>query len=95
MHGIRVFRRVTSPLFDRLSFDKDEMVAKALRLIALYEEAGIGKERVLIKLSSTWEGIQAGRWRMFLNIYYILVNTIKQVSKIHVVWSEYSFIEKI
>lgn len=45
----------------RLSFDKDEMVAKALRLIALYEEAGISKERVLIKLSSTWEGIQAGK----------------------------------
>ncbi|KAI4786120.1 hypothetical protein KUCAC02_037335 [Chaenocephalus aceratus] len=40
---------------------KREMVAKALRIIALYEEAGIGKERVLIKLSSTWEGIQAGR----------------------------------
>lgn len=48
-------------LLNRLSFDKDEMVAKALRLIALYEEAGISKERVLIKLSSTWEGIQAGK----------------------------------
>lgn len=45
----------------RLSYDRDEMVAKALRLIALYEEAGINKERVLIKLSSTWEGIQAGK----------------------------------
>ena len=45
----------------RLSYDKDEMVARALRLIALYEEAGISKERILIKLSSTWEGIQAGR----------------------------------
>lgn len=37
------------------------MVARALRLINLYEEAGIGKDRVLIKLSSTWEGIQAGK----------------------------------
>lgn len=46
----------------RLSFDKDEMVARALKLIALYEEAGISKERVLIKLSSTWEGIQAGKY---------------------------------
>ncbi|XP_056268451.1 transaldolase [Pseudoliparis swirei] len=53
--------RVSTEVDARLSFDKDEMVAKALRLIALYEEAGIGKERVLIKLSSTWEGIQAGR----------------------------------
>merc|ERR1712002_321500 len=41
--------RVSSEVDARLSFDKDEMVAKALRLIALYEEAGIGKERVLIK----------------------------------------------
>lgn len=52
---------VSFSLSNRLSFDKEEMVAKALRIIALYEEAGIGKERVLIKLSSTWEGIQAGR----------------------------------
>ncbi|XP_072321335.1 transaldolase [Eucyclogobius newberryi] len=53
--------RVSTEVDARLSFDKDEMVAKALRLIALYEEAGIDKRRVLIKLSSTWEGIQAGR----------------------------------
>ncbi|KAM6979532.1 transaldolase [Aplochiton taeniatus] len=53
--------RVSTEVDARLSFDKNEMVARALRLIALYEEAGINKERVLIKLSSTWEGIQAGR----------------------------------
>lgn len=53
--------RVSTEVDARLSFDKNEMVARALRLIALYEEAGIKKERVLIKLSSTWEGIQAGR----------------------------------
>uniref|UniRef100_A0A8C5DKC4 Transaldolase n=1 Tax=Gouania willdenowi TaxID=441366 RepID=A0A8C5DKC4_GOUWI len=53
--------RVSTEVDARLSFDKDEMVSKALKLIALYEEAGISKERVLIKLSSTWEGIQAGR----------------------------------
>lgn len=47
---------------NRLSFDKEGMIAKALKLIALYEEAGISKERVLIKLSSTWEGIQAGKY---------------------------------
>ena len=46
---------------NRLSFDKDGMVKKAQRLIQLYKEAGISKERILIKLSSTWEGIQAGR----------------------------------
>lgn len=45
----------------RLSFDKEQQIAKARSFIKLYEEAGISKERVLIKLSSTWEGIQAGR----------------------------------
>uniref|UniRef100_A0A674B252 Transaldolase n=1 Tax=Salmo trutta TaxID=8032 RepID=A0A674B252_SALTR len=53
--------RVSTEVDARLSYDKDEMVARALRIIALYEEAGIKKDRVLIKLSSTWEGIQAGR----------------------------------
>ncbi|XP_056134746.1 transaldolase [Lampris incognitus] len=53
--------RVSTEVDARLSFDKDEMVARALRLIALYEESGISKERILIKLSSTWEGIQAGK----------------------------------
>uniref|UniRef100_A0AAY5K109 Transaldolase n=1 Tax=Esox lucius TaxID=8010 RepID=A0AAY5K109_ESOLU len=53
--------RVSTEVDARLSYDKDEMVARALRIIALYEEAGIDKDRVLIKLSSTWEGIQAGR----------------------------------
>ncbi|XP_061526322.1 transaldolase [Phycodurus eques] len=53
--------RVSTEVDARLSFDKEEMLAKALRLIALYKEAGISKERVLIKLSSTWEGIQAGK----------------------------------
>uniref|UniRef100_A0A2K6CVL7 Transaldolase n=1 Tax=Macaca nemestrina TaxID=9545 RepID=A0A2K6CVL7_MACNE len=45
----------------KLSFDKDAMVARARRLIELYKEAGISKDRILIKLSSTWEGIQAGK----------------------------------
>ena len=45
----------------RLSFDKDEMISKARNFIRLYKEAGIDKERILIKLSSTWEGIEAGK----------------------------------
>lgn len=53
--------RVSTEVDARLSFDKDGMVTRARRLISLYEEAGISKDRVLIKLSSTWEGIQAGR----------------------------------
>lgn len=46
----------------RLSFDKDGSVKKALKLIDLYAEEGIGKDRVLIKLASTWEGIQAAKY---------------------------------
>ena len=51
--------RVSTEVDARLSFDKEATIAKATRLIALYEEAGINKERVLIKIASTWEGIQA------------------------------------
>ena len=46
----------------RLSYDKEASIAKARRFIELYEQAGISKERVLIKLGSTWEGIQAGKY---------------------------------
>merc|ERR1712241_1468872 len=52
--------RVSTEVDARLSFDTEAQVAKALRLISLYEELGVSKERVLIKLSSTWEGIKAG-----------------------------------
>lgn len=52
--------RVSTEVDARLSFDTAAQVAKALKLIALYEELGVSKERVLIKLSSTWEGIKAG-----------------------------------
>jgi len=53
--------RVSTEVDARLSFDKEAQIAKAKRLIAMYEAEGIAKERVLIKLSSTWEGIQAAR----------------------------------
>jgi transaldolase len=43
----------------RLSFDTEATVAKARQLIKLYEEAGIPKEKILIKIASTWEGIKA------------------------------------
>ena len=42
-----------------MSFDTDATVAKGRELIALYEEAGAGRSRVLIKIASTWEGIRA------------------------------------
>jgi transaldolase len=51
--------RVSTEVDARLSFDTAATVAKAHQLIALYDAAGIGKDRVLIKIASTWEGIRA------------------------------------
>ncbi|KAL6939848.1 Transaldolase [Hanseniaspora osmophila] len=53
--------RVSTEVDARLSFDKDATVSKALEIIKLYEDEGISKERVLIKIASTWEGIQAAK----------------------------------
>lgn len=53
--------RVSTEVDARLSFDVDASVAKARRFIELYEKAGISKERILIKLGTTWEGIQAAK----------------------------------
>ena len=53
--------RVSTETDARLSFDTASTIAKGRHLIALYEKAGIGRERILIKIASTWEGIQAAR----------------------------------
>ena len=53
--------RVSTEVDARLSFDSAASVARAHRIIAMYEEAGTPRERILIKLASTWEGIQAAR----------------------------------
>ena len=51
--------RVSTEVDAHLSFDTEASIAKARRLIDLYEQAGIDKSRVLIKMASTWEGIRA------------------------------------
>jgi transaldolase len=51
--------RVSTEVDARLSFDTDGTVAKAQHLIGLYEAAGVARERILIKVGSTWEGIRA------------------------------------
>ncbi|MGD8350772.1 MAG: transaldolase [Gammaproteobacteria bacterium] len=53
--------RVSTEVDARLSFDRDATVARARRLIDLYESRGGNRNRVLIKIASTWEGIQAAR----------------------------------
>jgi transaldolase len=51
--------RVSTEVDARLSFDTQGTVEKARTLIGLYEKAGFGRERILIKIASTWEGIRA------------------------------------
>jgi len=53
--------RVSSEVDARLSFDTDATLARARRLIGLYEAEGIDRERVLIKIAATWEGIRAAQ----------------------------------
>ena len=63
--GIEILKivpgRVSTEVDARLSFDTAATVARAHRIVAHYEDAGISRERVLIKIASTWEGIQAAR----------------------------------
>jgi transaldolase len=51
--------RVSTEVAARLSFDTEATIAKARKLISLYKAKGIGRERILIKIASTWEGIRA------------------------------------
>jgi len=53
--------RVSTEVDARLSFDRDATIARARRIIDLYESRGSNRSRVLIKIASTWEGIQAAR----------------------------------
>ena len=61
--GVEILRtvpgRVSTEVDARLSFDTAATVARARRIMALYAEQGVARERVLIKIASTWEGIQA------------------------------------
>ena len=61
--GVRILDiipgRVSTEVDARLSFDREATVTKARRLIALYEEAGVSRERVLIKIAATWAGVRA------------------------------------
>ena len=69
-------------VFTRLSFDKEGMVVKARHLIAMYKSNGISKDRILIKLASTWEGIQAAKYRTqyHVSIFYLKILLIADIS---------------
>ena len=51
--------RISTEVDARLSFNTEASISKARHLVALYQEAGVGRERILIKLAATWEGIRA------------------------------------
>lgn len=53
--------RVSTEVDARLAFDTAATIVRARRLVEQYERAGVGRERVLIKIAATWEGIQAAR----------------------------------
>jgi transaldolase len=55
----RIAGRVSTEVDARLSFDTRSTIERARRLIALYEAQGVARERVLIKIASTWEGVRA------------------------------------
>lgn len=57
--------RVSTEVDARLSFDVEKTIAKARRLIELYEEKGIDRERVLIKIAATWEGVHCNLTLIF------------------------------
>jgi len=61
--GIEILKivpgRVSTETDANLSFDTDALVAKGRQFIKLYEQAGIARERILVKIASTWEGIRA------------------------------------
>jgi transaldolase len=63
--GIEILKiipgRVSTEVNARLSFDTPGTIEKAKKIIQLYEEKGIPRERILIKIASTWEGIQAAK----------------------------------
>lgn len=63
LFGIEILKivpgRVSTEVDARLSFDKEATTAKARQLIAAYEAEGISRDRILIKIASTWEGIKA------------------------------------
>lgn len=56
--------RVSTEVDARLSFDKEKSIEKARHLVDLYQQQGVEKSRILIKLASTWEGIRAEKnWK--------------------------------
>lgn len=74
--------RVSIEVDARLSFDTKTSIDKALKFIAMFEELGIDRNRILIKLASTWEGIQAAKWVLY-NLDFFWFALIENFIVIH------------
>lgn len=65
LFGVEILKiipgRVSIEIDPRFSFDKEKSIKRAQSIVKLCEEHGISKERILIKIASTWEGIQAAK----------------------------------
>ncbi|KAL0273115.1 UNVERIFIED_CONTAM: hypothetical protein PYX00_005869 [Menopon gallinae] len=65
LFGVEILKiipgRVSIEIDPRLSFDKEKSIKRAQSIIKLCEEHGVSKERILVKIASTWEGIQAAK----------------------------------
>jgi transaldolase len=63
--GLRILEiipgRVSTEVDARLSYDTEGTVKRALRLIGFYEKAGVSRDRILIKIATTWEGVEAAK----------------------------------
>lgn len=76
--------RVSTEVDAKLSFNKAATIAKARKLIQLYEDEGISKDRILVKLASTWEGIQAAKYERRHSIEYCLCfNNLRELEEKH------------
>ena len=68
---------VSTEVDARLSFDKNSTVKKAKKIIKLYEEAGVDKKRILVKIAATWEGIKAAE-RFNLYIFFFDFSSLEK-----------------
>jgi transaldolase len=75
--------RVSTEVDARLSFDAEGSVQKAQSLVALYEDMGIGRDRILIKLASTWEGGEAAKELEMMGIHCNMTLMFSLAQAIH------------
>lgn len=96
LFGIEILKiipgRVSTEVDARLSYDTEGTIEKAREIIALYESNGIARERILIKIASTWEGINAARTLETEGIHCNLTLLFSLVQAVHCAESKITLI---